>query len=83
MVLLFYLASLVYLMSFRINRLYLGWIALIPFDLYYDVVRFLRYLKDEIFKKRIYDPTVGCLKAIRRLIIKIYLKCSEKAEQGW
>lgn len=44
------------------------------------MVAFLVYLRDEVIKKRVVDPTVGLLQKLGGFIKKVYLKVVEKIE---
>jgi len=62
----------------RVNFLLHEWVTLFPFDIYYDLIKAWQFFFEEIFKKRMVDPTTSLLKKVGAFIKKIWLKVVEK-----
>lgn len=70
----FYYVTFIYTLLLRIGHIYFQWLSLIPFDIYYDVVDFLKMLKQK-FKDYVVFPAkvilVKCGRFIEKVINKI------------
>jgi hypothetical protein len=73
--LLLYMYGLTFIFGHRYEILQRDWVSLVPFDLYYDVVNFIKFLLNEIIKKRIIDPTTIIIKKCANFVAKVLKKC--------
>jgi hypothetical protein len=73
-----------YLLFVRCSYLHPFWVSIIPFDLYYDAIRFKNYIAYQA-KNKIIIPTrdllIKCWKTIADIGIKLMIKLSEKGDQ--
>lgn len=75
----FYYATFVYTMLARCEHLYGRWVSLIPFDIYYDVVDFLKMVKDKI-RDYVVIPVKKFIVKCGRFIAKVAKKMMEKGK---
>lgn len=75
----FYYLSFVSMMLDRCSHLFERWISLIPFDIYYDVVNFLKMVKDK-FREYVIIPVKKFIVKFGRLIDRIIKKMMEKGK---
>lgn len=77
------LLALLYTFNARFSHLFPSWISLIPFDLYFDLIRVLTYLRDDIWKKRVVNPITSLIQKLFRLLSRIYRSIAEKVTWLW
>lgn len=53
----FYFHTFCCLIGYRCSKLYPNWVSLQPFDIYYDIVNFLLFVKNT-FNEKVVTPTV-------------------------
>ena len=77
----------------RWERIYPNLVSLIPFDLYYDIVNFVKYVKEDIIVKKLLTPSgnfvrkcwkwvVGKVKIVWNFIVKIAKKVGNRVKQA-
>ena len=93
LILLIYLWGLMFIFVARWERIYPNLVSLIPFDLYYDIVNFVKYVKEDIIVKKLLTPSgnfvrkcwkwvVGKVKIVWNFIVKIAKKVGNRVKQA-
>ena len=78
----FYYISFIYTLVLRCGHIYFQWLSLIPFDIYYDVIDFLKMLKQR-FKDYVVVPTGNFLVKCGRLIERVFNKILDIISKVW